>query len=166
MREQRANLSRTQEKSAWIEKDEDPLGLGRPIRALVVDDDDDTRDMFGLLLGSLGWRVTAACSGIDALERFDPAATDLLLTDLEMPEMDGYELLALMRARSSQRLVAIAVTGYDEQDEGYRMACAGFDGHLTKPFQLASLLDLLRELGERQREDLAPQARGLLLTGR
>jgi two-component system CheB/CheR fusion protein len=130
-------------------KAEDPLGLGRPLRALLVEDDKDTREMFALLLGGLGWHVTAAHSGPDALTRFDPSATDVILTDLGLPEMDGYELLASVRERAPLHIPVIAITGYGTDDEVARAISAGFDGHLAKPFEIAALLELLWEIGGR-----------------
>lgn len=128
----------------------DPLGLGRPPRALVVDDDDDTRDMFELLLGTLGWTVTVARSADDAIERFDPAATDVILTDIGLPEMDGYEMLARLRSRAARHIPAIAITGYGTADHAGRASDAGFDGFLTKPFQLAALFDLLLAIAKKR----------------
>ena len=130
---------------------DDPLGLGRPPRVLVVDDDADTRDMFQLLLVSLGWSVVAAGSGEEAIERFDPAATDLILTDVGMPEMDGCMLLERLREMSPSRTPAIAVTGFSGEETRARIEAAGFDGQLTKPFHLTSLIEMLHEIGAKRR---------------
>jgi CheY-like chemotaxis protein len=126
---------------------DDPLGLGRPPRTLVVDDDDDTRDMLATLLGSFGWQVTAARSGEEALERFDPDGVDVVLADLGLPEMDGCELIGRLRERSRRRIPAIAITGYGNPEDFKRTAGAGFDGHLTKPFHISALISMLREIG-------------------
>ena len=128
----------------------DPLDLGRPLRVLVVDDDDDTRDMFQMLLTSLGWHVATAGSGAEALERFDPTEIDFILTDIGLPEMDGCALLERLRERAHVYVPAIAVTGYGGEDAAARVRDAGFDGHLTKPFHLAALVELLREIGAKR----------------
>jgi CheY-like chemotaxis protein len=125
---------------------DDPLGLGRPPRTLVVDDDDDTRDMLATLLGSFGWTVTAARSAEEALALFDATAIDLVLADIGLPDMDGCELLGHLRVRARRRIPAVAITGHGNPDDVERPAEAGFDGHLTKPFQLASLLAMLRKI--------------------
>lgn len=130
----------------------DPFGLGRPLRVLVVDDDDDTRDMFELLLGTLGWHVTAASSAERAIACYDGSAVDLILTDLGLPEMDGYAMLAELRARSERYVPAVAVSGYGAAEDLEESGRAGFDGHVTKPVQLASLLELLAGLGRGCRE--------------
>ena len=131
---------------------EDPLGLGRPPRVLVVDDDDDTRDMLQMLLASLGWSVVVASSGVDAIERFDPAAIDLILTDVGMAEMDGFMLLERLRELPPPHTPAIAVTGYGGDETAVRIREVGFDGHLTKPFHLVSLIEMLREIAARRGE--------------
>ena len=126
---------------------DDPLGLGRPPRTLVVDDDDDTRDMLATLLGSFGWEVTAARSAEEALALFDAKATDLVLADLGLPEMDGCELLGRLRELARRPIPAVAITGHGTAEDVARTAGAGFDGHLTKPFQLATLIAMLRSIG-------------------
>jgi two-component system CheB/CheR fusion protein len=117
---------------------------------LVVDDDTDTREMFEMLLSSLGWSVVVAASGDEAIERFDPAATDFILTDVGMPDMDGCMLLNRLRDGAAADTPAVAITGYGGQEIEARLRESGFDGYLTKPFHLASLLDLLREIGEQR----------------
>ena len=121
-------------------------------RIAVRDDDhEEEKLLFELLLGSLGWQVTAARSADDELERFDPSATDVILTDIGLPEMDGYELLALMRDRTERHIPAVAITGYGAAEVQDRASGAGFDGFLTKPFQLATLLELLHAIGQRKK---------------
>jgi two-component system CheB/CheR fusion protein len=127
----------------------DPLGLGRPTRVLVVDDEPDSLDMFELLLGSFGWQVTVAASFQEALERFDAEATDLVLSDISLPEMDGYSLIAALRERASSRLIAVAVSGLGGSEDVQRSLDAGFDAHMTKPFQLSLFLDMLRQIAVR-----------------
>lgn len=127
----------------------DPLGLGRPTCVLVVDDEPDSLEMFELLLGSFGWQVTVAASFQEALERFDAEATDLVLSDISLPEMDGYSLIAALRERASSRLIAVAVSGLGGSEDVERSLGAGFDAHMTKPFQLSLFLDMLRQIAIR-----------------
>ena len=121
----------------------------RPVRALVVDDDHDTREMLELLLQSIGWEIVAAGSADEAVERFDPETIDVVLTDIGMPETDGYELLDLLRKRSSRRIPAIAVTGYDSDEARDRAERSGFDAHLVKPFRLANLVEIVERVRQR-----------------
>jgi CheY-like chemotaxis protein len=116
------------------------------VRALVVDDDHDTREMLELLLQSIGWEVVAAGSADEAVACFDPDRIDVVLTDIGMPETDGYELLDLLRKRSSHRIPAIAVTGYDSDEARERAERSGFDGHLVKPFRLATLVEIVERV--------------------
>ena len=116
------------------------------LRALVVDDDPDTREMLEMLLTSIGWSVVVVGSAEEAIERFDPVGTDILLTDLSMPGMDGHELLERLRQRSPRRLPAIAISGYDAAD--YELpSSSGFDAHVVKPFGLATLVEIARRIG-------------------
>lgn len=119
---------------------------GRPVRALVVDDDHDTREMLELLLQSIGWEVVAVGSADEAVAQYDPDAVDVVLTDIGMPDTDGYELLDLLRKRSGRRIPAIAVTGYDSEEARQRAERSGFDGHLVKPFRLATLVEIVERV--------------------
>ena len=125
----------------------DPLGLGRPTRVLIVDDEPDSLEMFQLLLGSLGWHVTTAASFEEAVERFDAASTDVILSDITLPETDGYGLIAALRERSSRHIPAVAVSGLGLEEDVERSLVAGFDAHMTKPFQLGRFLEMLQYLG-------------------
>lgn len=127
----------------------DPLGLGRPLRVLIVDDEPDSLEMFQLLLGSLGWEVTVAGSFAEALERFDASGTDLILSDISLPEVDGYGLIAALRERSPRHIPAVAVSGLGLEEDVERSLCAGFDAHLTKPFQLGPFFEVLRRIAGR-----------------
>ena len=119
---------------------------GATLRVLVVDDDRDTREMLEVLLASLGWKVVVVGSAAEAVERFDPYETDVILTDLSMPEMDGYELIERLRERTGRRIPAVAITGYDSEEDRARAAASGFDGHVVKPFGVATLVDLVRRV--------------------
>ena len=126
----------------------DPLGLGRATRVLVVDDEPDSLDMFELLLKSFGWEVTVAASFGEALERYEAETIDLVLSDISLPEMDGYSLIKALREVAPTRLVAVAVSGLGRREDVEASLGAGFDAHLTKPFQLSLFLDTLREIAQ------------------
>jgi len=106
----------------------------KPLRVLVVDDDSDTVDTTAILLRLIGYKVETALNGRDALTRASTFQPQVVLLDLAMPAMDGYET-----AREFQRLgsppVLIAVTGYANTHSRRVAAEAGFDLCLVKPIE-------------------------------
>ena len=119
----------------------------RTPRVLVVDDEKDFSDMvreFLTLQGEL--EVEVADSGFQAgftVARFEP---DLILMDLMMPGMDGFEAHRLLRGDDETRNIpVIACTGFDDPDIARRIDEEGFDGFIHKPLKLDELLELIRE---------------------
>lgn len=127
-------------------------------RVLVVDDNLDAAETLAELLGLWGYEVETAVDGergLDAAERFCP---DLVLLDIGLPGIDGYEVARRLRRAEAPRgrhpsqderwdLVLVAVTGYGQADDRERSKAAGFDYHLAKPVDPDSLRELLsREL--------------------
>jgi two-component system CheB/CheR fusion protein len=109
----------------------------RPHRILVVDDEEDTARGLADLLGAEGHETLAVNDGpaaLDVLHTFDP---DVLLVDLGLPTMDGYEVARKIREEDSHRRLVIAVTGYPSDAD--RLKQAGFNGHLMKPPNLQTL---------------------------
>jgi CheY-like chemotaxis protein len=129
------------------------LPLARGLSVLVVDDDDFVRDSTRLLLEDLGARVLTACDGANALDQLAAHTPDLVLSDLVMPEMDGYQLVSRVRsdpARASLPLIAVsAFTGPADRERTRR---AGFDAHLAKPFDYADLAVAFTVVMFRRRE--------------
>lgn len=114
---------------------------------LVVDDVIDVTDMISLFLKHAGYDVTTANSAGVALELAGSTTFDLIISDIGMPEMNGYELAESLRQSSNYSLTPmIAVTGYTEFDDRGRSLRAGFNAHLTKPINPSQLLDLIGEL--------------------
>ena len=114
---------------------------------LVVDDVPDVTEMIALFLKHAGYDVTTANSAGAALELAETNSFDLVISDIGMPEMNGYELAESLRKSSSHNLTPmIAVTGYTEYDDRGRSLRAGFNAHLTKPINPSQLLDLIGEL--------------------
>jgi signal transduction histidine kinase/ActR/RegA family two-component response regulator len=112
-------------------------------RILVVDDDPDARDSLAMLLGIHGGRVSRATSVREALTMLDESSADVVLTDIAMPEADGYELLREIRARDVARGVrrpVIAVTAMASAEDRARLIGAGFDLHVTKPIDPRELI--------------------------
>jgi PAS domain S-box-containing protein len=126
-------------------------------RILVVDDNRDAADTLGMLLKFLGADVRAVNDGpaaLDALRAFRPA---VVLMDLGMPGMDGYEVARQVRREAEFRDVTlIALTGWGQEEDRRRTLEAGFDHHLVKPVDLDALRGLLDALASRKSVDSAP----------
>jgi CheY-like chemotaxis protein len=102
---------------------------------LIVDDLPDAREMLGVLLGALGATVLMAGDGREALRQARRHRPDLILSDLNMPVMDGFELMRRIRASPTiGRTRVVAVTGRGVEEVLARGGKGGFDGHLLKPF--------------------------------
>jgi signal transduction histidine kinase/CheY-like chemotaxis protein len=120
------------------------------MRVLVVDDNRDAADSLGVLLDSFGYQVEVTHDGPAALRAAELFRPELVLLDIGMPEMDGYEVAR--RLRSGPRgdaLVLVALTGWGQEEDRQRTQAAGFDHHLVKPTDLDALQRLLAELSER-----------------
>ncbi len=116
---------------------------------LVVDDSRETIEMLTTLLTTEGARVASASSGEDALRLVRENNFDLVISDISMPEMDGYQLLHQIRAvPTAKNVPALALTGYGRPADIERAQAAGFAQHLTKPLDIARLLEIVRELME------------------
>jgi two-component system CheB/CheR fusion protein len=117
-------------------------------RVLVVDDEQFAREAMALLLQQQGYQVCVACSGPEALELAQAFEPDVVLLDIAMAGMDGFETALRLRtaAPGPARPRLVAVSGYG--GERFAMACrqAGFDHCLTKPVARANLIGLLEEL--------------------
>ncbi len=114
---------------------------------LVVDDVPDVTEMIGLLLKHAGYDVATAGSATAALQMARKQHFDLVISDIGMPEMNGYELaMALRDLAAYNSTPLIAVTGYSEYDDRGRAVRAGFNVHLAKPIEPTQLLSLMNEL--------------------
>jgi PAS domain S-box-containing protein len=121
---------------------------------LVVDDEPDGRQLMVRILEGRGARVTAVAGGAEALELLQQHRFDLLVSDIGMPDLDGYELMRRVRLLDSSRtgpIPAIAVTAYARAEDRQRSLLAGYQMHLAKPIEarelvagIASLLQLGR----------------------
>jgi signal transduction histidine kinase/DNA-binding response OmpR family regulator len=116
-------------------------------RILVVDDNRDSAESMGMLLGFLGADVRVAFNGAQALEAYAAYDPAVVLLDIGMPGMDGYEVVRRLRADYPKRRAAIvALTGWGQEEDRRRAREAGFDHHLIKPADLDALQALLRSL--------------------
>jgi two-component system cell cycle response regulator DivK len=114
---------------------------------LLVEDDPDTREMYALFLGSVGYRVVQAANGQAALDAVRHHRPDIVVTDLAMPVMDGFCLTRNLRAHATTRSVPIiAVTGHRVPTTPHLAREAGCCCLFTKPFLPDSLLDAVRSM--------------------
>lgn len=123
------------------------LGVLAHTDFLVVDDSEDTIAMLDQLLKTGGASVTTATNGADALRIARERKFDVILSDISMPEMDGFEFLERLRQIDGRQDVpVVAITGFGRSDDIERARAAGFYSHLTKPLNLQALAEVLERL--------------------
>jgi signal transduction histidine kinase/CheY-like chemotaxis protein len=118
-----------------------PAETGREV--LVVEDNADTRETLCELLAELGHSVAAAADGLEAVERARAIQPEVLVVDIGLPGIDGYEVARRVRAERGDSVTLIAVTGYGQPEDQRRAFDAGFDHHFTKPVDIDVLARLL-----------------------
>ena len=124
-----------------------PLEKERKRRALVVDDVADVTEMLSVLLTHAGYEVRTASSAFSAISLVQESQFDVIISDIGMPQMNGYELARAVRELSGYEAVPmVALTGYSKFDDRQRSLDAGFNAHLTKPIEPRELLDLIEQL--------------------
>jgi CheY-like chemotaxis protein len=119
------------------------------VRLLVVDDDDDSRDLIGYMLEGQGATVACASSAGEALGMLEESPPDVLVSDIGMPDVNGYSLIRRVRRLPGERggrTPAIALTAYARAEDGERAFAAGFQAHVTKPVDLGRLTALVANL--------------------
>jgi signal transduction histidine kinase len=112
------------------------------LRILIVDDNRDAADILALLLESEGHRAIAVYEPADALQQLAAYKPDVVLLDIGLPGMDGYEIARRMRAAAHPARL-IALSGYGQPQDRLRSSAAGFDAHLVKPVDTESLRQVL-----------------------
>ncbi|WP_411879352.1 PAS domain-containing protein [Polaromonas sp. YR568] len=116
-------------------------------RVLVVDDNADAGDTLAVILDMLGAEVRVARDGAEALETFAAYQPSVVLLDIGMPGMNGYEVARAIRSRfPGHPTVLVALTGWGQEDDRRRASEAGFDHHLLKPAEIDALQKLLADL--------------------
>jgi two-component system CheB/CheR fusion protein len=121
------------------------------VNVLVVDDSEDTTEMVRHLLEIGGATVTAVTSGFEALRVAREKQFDVVLSDISMPGMDGFEFLGKLRALPGYHdLPAVALTGFGRPEDVQRAHTQGFYAHLTKPFDIQALAGLLKKMPRQQ----------------
>jgi CheY-like chemotaxis protein len=112
-------------------------------RVLVVDDNADAAESLAEIVRMLGHVVEVAFDGPTALERVRTTRPDVVLCDIGLPGMDGYQIAKLLRRSGMSGLQLFAVTGYAQPEDVKRAIDAGFDGHIAKPCDPADIERLL-----------------------
>jgi CheY-like chemotaxis protein len=121
----------------------------RNVRILAVDDDNDTREMLRYILQQAGGEVTTVESVKEALESFQSSPPDVVVSDIGMPEYNGYALISLIRAsdeRMGRITPAIALTAYTSPADKKTALASGFQKYIGKPFGPAELIESIRSL--------------------
>ena len=117
------------------------------LTVLVVEDDDDSRYLMRLELEQLGYLISEAENGVKGVEIALRDHPDIILMDLTLPEMDGLEATARIRADAEMRNVPIiAVTAHQESDWREEAKASGFDAYVTKPIDGGWLSELIKGL--------------------
>lgn len=128
----------------------EPAADSRRLRILVVDDLADAADSLALLLRALGHEVHTAYDGSAALIAAERARPQLILLDIGLPRMDGYQVARLLRQMPAmQSACLIALSGYGRDSDIEQAYLAGFDRHLLKPLSQERLAAVLREMMSR-----------------
>jgi PAS domain S-box-containing protein len=122
------------------------------IRILVVDDEPDTRELLKAGLGQCGAEVSLTASASEALAAIELATPALIISDIGMPDVDGYELMKQIRslpADKGGKIPAIALTAYARTEDRLQALRAGYQMHVTKPVELAELVAVASSLVQR-----------------
>jgi CheY-like chemotaxis protein len=121
------------------------------LQVLVVDDEADARELVARILQTQGARVMTSGSSEEALRLVELNKPDVLVSDIGMPGMDGYQLIRQIRATEAkgQRLPALALTAFARAEDRKRAMLAGYQSHLAKPFDTAELVLMVAGLASR-----------------
>jgi CheY-like chemotaxis protein len=124
------------------------------LRVLLVDDEADSRDLLNLVLNSCGAIVTLANSAAEAFEAIKREKFDIVVSDIGMPEEDGFSLIRKIRELSNEEggnVPAIALTAYARAEDRVRALRSGFQMHIAKPVENSELLAAVANLAGRMR---------------
>jgi CheY-like chemotaxis protein len=124
-----------------------PISDVHPQSILVIENEVSNRILIERVLSTKGYHCLCVSNGREALDLLDHEAVDLILTDIQMPVLDGYSTTRLIRERPAMSGVPIvAVTAYTLSDENEAARLAGCNEYLTKPFKPRQLLDVVERL--------------------
>jgi DNA-binding response OmpR family regulator len=112
-------------------------------RILVVDDNADAADSLGMLLQVRGDEVRVAYDGLAALELAGEFKPEIVLLDIGMPKISGYDVARRLRQERGDSIFIIAISGWGQDEDRKRARDSGFDHHFTKPVDFEALLALI-----------------------
>jgi CheY-like chemotaxis protein len=118
----------------------------RPVRVLVVDDNEDAANSMAEILRLMGHHAEVAFSGLKAMHIADDVEPDLVMLDIGLPEIDGYEVARRLRRSNRRRVRLVAVTGYGAESDKVRTREAGFDEHVVKPVMPETLAGIIERV--------------------
>jgi DNA-binding response OmpR family regulator len=121
-----------------------------PRRILVVDDNADAADSLGMLLQVRGDEVRVAYDGLEALELAGDFNPEVVLLDIGMPKVSGYDVARRLREARGDTVFIIAISGWGQESDRKRARESGFDHHFTKPVDFDALLALIDSESPRQ----------------
>ena len=127
----------------------DGANTDKPLRILVVDDNRDAAEGIAMWLQLQGHDVALAHDGARALEVAAAEKPEVVLLDIGLPGMDGYEVCQRIRRLDTPQPIVIALTGYGQEEDRRRALAAGFDDHTVKPVDLGKLTALLATAADR-----------------
>src|SRR3990172_1840274 len=113
---------------------------------LIVDDEPDTLELVKLVLESAGFKTVSAANGIEALKEVDVSKPDLVLLDIMMPDMDGWEVFRKIKEKYSTLPIAILTAKAQNIDRLLGLHLLKADDYITKPFGKNELIDRVRKL--------------------
>jgi len=126
----------------------------KDISVLVVEDDDDTRELLKVLLETQGAAVTTTASVQEALTAYDQSRPNVIVADIGMPDYNGYTLIGRVRARDREKgkiVPAIALTAFTTAIDRDTVLSAGFQVHMPKPFEPSRLISIIADLATKYR---------------
>jgi signal transduction histidine kinase/ActR/RegA family two-component response regulator len=120
---------------------------GMGCRVLIVDDNRDAVELLAEVISSVGYGVSVAYDGAAALQAVALFRPDVVLLDIGLPIIDGYEVASRLRDMAGRaEMTLVAVTGYGQESDKARAHAAGFDHHLVKPIEIEQLMEMLRRM--------------------
>lgn len=121
----------------------------RPLRVLIVDDHVDTTDALCVLFSVLGEDLRSARTGAEALRAAREYEPDLVLLDIGLPDINGYELTRMLRLKHGTVPYIVAITGWCRDEDRARAFAAGCDLHIAKPLDVSGVTDAIQSARKR-----------------
>ena len=149
--QERRDPARAEERKREVERRRSRSGAVRldGVHVLLVEDDDDSRKLLGTMLKRYGARVTSTKSAAEALNVFSGDVPHVLISDIGMPDEDGYEFIQKLRAFPPEKggqTPAIALTGYASRKDKERALAAGYQQHIAKPIEQTDMIAAIARL--------------------